>query len=166
VSRLTALPLLLLAACAPKVPEPPQTFRDTNQPIWSNAVFEPARIAGDWQEVAAFAAPGACRPGGVAIRPAAAGLEMNGRLCLGGRETALAGPLAVTGPGRLLPAGATEPWWVLWVDTDYRTLALGTPSGRFGVLLNRGGPLPPDRLAAAREILEWNGYDLGRLTRF
>ncbi|WP_101341277.1 lipocalin family protein [Cereibacter azotoformans] len=167
MSRLRLLPLLLLAACASRAPEPPAvTFRNTAQPIWSNAVFEPARIAGEWREVAAFAPPGACRPGGASIQPAAGGLEIRGRLCLGGRETALAGPLDVTGPGRLLPAGGTEPWWVLWVDTDYRTLAIGTPSGRFGFVLNRGGPLPPDRLTAAREILEWNGYDLGRLALF
>ncbi|MGP3697513.1 lipocalin family protein [Rhodobacter sp. NSM] len=166
MSRLMTLSLLLLAACAPKTPEPAPSFRDTSAPIWSNAVFEPARLAGEWQEVAAFAAPGACRPGGASITSSPGGLGISGRLCLGSREMALAGPLAVIGPGRLLPAGGTEPWWVLWVDTDYRTLAIGTPSGGFGFLLNRGGPLPADRLTAAREILEWNGYDLKRLILF
>ena len=61
------------------------------------------------------------------------------------------------------PEGIGAEWWVLWVDADYRTLAVGTPDGRFGFILNRDGALPPDRLAAAREILEWNGYDLARL---
>ncbi|MCE6951051.1 lipocalin family protein [Cereibacter sphaeroides] len=167
MSRLSFLSLLLLAACAAKAPPPPSVaFRDTGTPIWSNATLEPARLAGEWREVAAFAAPGACRPGGATITTSGNGLAISGRVCLGGRETALGGPLAVTGPGRLLPAGGTEPWWVLWADTDYRTLAIGTPSGRFGFILNRGGPLPPDRLTAAREILDWNGYDLARLTLF
>ncbi|MEH6775767.1 MAG: lipocalin family protein, partial [Cereibacter changlensis] len=62
------------------------------------------------------------------------------------------------------PDGIGAPWWVIWVDTDYRTLAIGTPDGSFGFLLNRGGPLPADRLTAVREIFEWNGYDLSRLT--
>lgn len=56
------------------------------------------------------------------------------------------------------------PIWVLWVDEGYRTMALGTPSGRFGMILERGaGPTPSDRNAAAREILAWNGYALQRL---
>jgi apolipoprotein D and lipocalin family protein len=54
-------------------------------------------------------------------------------------------------------------WWVLWADVGYRTLAIGTPSGRFGFILNRGGDLPADRMRAAREVLEWNGYGIGRL---
>jgi apolipoprotein D and lipocalin family protein len=31
------------------------------------------------------------------------------------------------------------------------------------MILNRSGDLPADRLKAAREVLEWNGYDLGRM---
>jgi apolipoprotein D and lipocalin family protein len=60
-----------------------------------------------------------------------------------------------------MPIGAE--WWVLWVDADYRTLVVGTPSGSFGIILNRTADLPPDRLAAARDVLAWNGYDLTRL---
>ena len=167
--RRAALLALALAACAPEpAPRTVPVFRTPGAPIWSNAVLDPARLVGDWQEVAAFAAPGACRPGGARIvaGPGGGGLGLAARLCLGGKETAFQGPLAVTGPGRLLPANATEPWWVLWSDTDVRTLAIGTPSGRFGFILNRGGALPPDRLAAAREILDWNGYDLRWLTLF
>ena len=36
------------------------------------------------------------------------------------------------------------------VDSGYRTMAIGTPSGRFGMILDRGA-IPPDRLTAARE---------------
>lgn len=45
----------------------------------------------------------------------------------------------------------------LGVDHGYRTLAIGTPSGRFGFVLDRG-PIPADRLDAAREIFDFNGY--------
>jgi apolipoprotein D and lipocalin family protein len=77
----------------------------------------------------------------------------------------LAGPLAAAGPGRFAAAGQQE-WWVIWVDTDYRTLAIGTPNGTFGFVLNRGGAVPPDRLRAAREIFDFNGYDVTRLQMF
>jgi apolipoprotein D and lipocalin family protein len=89
-------------------------------------------------------------------------------LCLGGETRRYAGPAALSGPGRISlaaadPAGIGAEWWVLWVDTDYRTLVVGTPSGSFGMILNRTGDLPADRMAAAREVLDWNGYDLSRM---
>lgn len=159
------MPILLLALAACAAPKPPESpgFRRAGTPIYSNAVFDAARLEGDWVQVAGFGA--GCRPGGASF---AAG-QVRTKLCLGGREQAFAGAFAVTGPGRLAlrgaaPDGIGAPWWVIWVDTDYRTLAIGTPDGSFGFLLNRGGPLPADRLTAAREIFEWNGYDLSRLT--
>lgn len=68
------------------------------------------------------------------------------------------------GPGRF--AIGDQLWWVLWADADYRTLAIGTPSGQFGLILNRDGALPPDRLRAAREIFDFNGYDIARLRSY
>lgn len=162
--RLIALLLLALAACAP-APSRIEGFRQQG-PIYSNAVLDLTTITGTWQQAAAFGSP--CRAGGAEIGRSATGLTIAARLCLNGREQALSGPLAITGPGRLTPAKAPAPlnreWWVLWADTDLRTLVIGTPDGSFGFILNRGGPLPPDRLAAAREILDWNGYDTARLT--
>ncbi|MCP5036327.1 MAG: hypothetical protein GY945_01870 [Rhodobacteraceae bacterium] len=68
-------------------------------------------------------------------------------------------------PGRLvygeLPF-ATE-YWVLWVDEDYRTAAIGTPSGTFGWIIDRERSGGEDRIVAAREVLEWLGYDMNRL---
>ena len=161
--RLIAL-LLALAACAP-APSRVEGFRK-DAPIYSNAVLDLTTITGKWQQAATFGTP--CRPGGVDIGRGAQGLTIAARLCLNGRERALSSPLAITGPGRLTPAKAPAPlnreWWLLWADTDLRTLVIGTPDGSFGVVLNRGGPLPPDRLTAARDILDWNGYDTGRLT--
>ena len=51
---------------------------------------------------------------------------------------------------------------MLWADADYRTLVIGTPNGRLGFILNRGA-ISADRLVAAWEILDWNGYDLRQL---
>ena len=66
------------------------------------------------------------------------------------------------GPGRFQVPGQPAPWWVLWADVDYRTLVIGSPDGRVGFMINRGG-FPADRIIAAREILDFNGYDLKRL---
>ena len=55
------------------------------------------------------------------------------------------------------------PLWVLWTDADYRTAVLGQPDGRAGWILNRDPEIPPDRLAAALTVLDFNGYDTGAL---
>lgn len=163
--------LLLLPACLAQ-PARLTGFRAAG-PIYSNAVLDPTTIDGRWQQVAAFATPGApaCAPGGADIRRAATGLTVALRLCLNGEVLSWSGPLAVTGPGRLTPATrAPRPldreWWLLWVDGDLRTMVIGTPDGSFGFVLNRRGPIPADRQSAAREIFDWNGYDTGRLVAY
>lgn len=153
--------VVLLAACVAKAPAPP-TFRAADAPIWSAAAFQPAQVAGTWRQVATFQPEGsACRAGSVTITPETAGLRLDGTLCLAGTAQKLSGLAPVTGPGRIRVAG--EDWWILWVDTGYRTLAIGTPSGRFGLLLDRGA-IPADRLQAAREIFDFNGYRTAALT--
>lgn len=152
--------MLFLAACAAK-PLVTPAFRDANAPIWSAAAFDPARIVGSWRQVASFQPDGtACKPGTVEITPAPAGLRLDGSLCLAGGARDVSGLAVPTGPGRLSVGG--EAWWVLWVDSGYRTLAIGTPSGRFGFILDRGG-IPGDRLQAAREVFDFNGYRTGAL---
>jgi apolipoprotein D and lipocalin family protein len=37
------------------------------------------------------------------------------------------------------------------------------PSGRAGWILNRTPEMPEDRLSAALEVLEFNGYDVEKL---
>ncbi len=125
--------------------------------IYSSAVLDTSRLAGRWQQVAGFGPEGACKPGGVEISPGGQALW---RLCLSGAEVKGNAPMKPTGPGRFDVGG--QEWWVLWADGDYRTLVIGTPSGRFGFILNRGR-ISSDRLVAAKEILDWNGYDLSRL---
>lgn len=156
---LRAALLVLLAACA-RTPVPaPQTevFRDRQVPIWSNAGFDVSGLSGRWTQVATFGA--ACAPGALTFSPG----RVEGALCLNGQTRRINGPFGVTGPSRLLPAGEAEPWWILWIDYDRRSMAIGTPSGRFGFVLDRTGTIPPDRMKAADEIFEWNGYDTSRL---
>ncbi len=62
-----------------------------------------------------------------------------------------------------LTGDETRELWVIWVDDDFRTAAIGTPDGSYGWLIDRKPEGGADRLRAAREILEFNGYDTARL---
>ncbi len=164
--------LLALAACAPD-PSGEASFRRAGTDIWSNAVTAPVALAGTWRQVATFAeGQGAgCAPGFVTFTPQGGALMAEGRLCLNGAQASVRGPMALTGPGRLRPAGRVQDplgqeWWLLWIDVDVRTVVIGTPSGDFGFILNRDARLPADRATAARDILDWNGYDTARLRGF
>lgn len=158
-----------LQACAPRAPETVgrTVFRNSGAGIWSAAAFQPARITGDWRQAAAYTrgATQSCAPGGAVFSQTASGqLSLKARLCLDGREVTASGPVTVTGPGRFTVPGMGE-WWVIWVDSGYRTLAIATPGGEFGFVLDRGR-ISPDRLRAAAEIFDFNGYPKDRLKPF
>lgn len=159
--------LLALIACSPTPPTQQGYRRDT--PITSIVFFDPARFAGDWYEVAAFRPVGAppCAGGRSRYLPNPDGsLSLTEQSCARADSAPRQATAVLTGPGRLTVTSGTETdiYWVLWVDDGYRTAVIGMPSGKVGFILNRGAVIPPDRLRAAREILEWNGYDLGRLS--
>lgn len=153
--------VLLLSACvaSPKTPEI-GAFRKAGAPIYSSAVLQADRLEGRWVQVAGFG-PEGCKPGGAEFSKTAQGMQIAYRLCGAGAAQG-AGALKPVGPGRFAVPGQPGPWWVLWADGDYRTLVIGTPDGSLGYVLNRGR-FPSDRLKAARDILEWNGYDLGQM---
>jgi apolipoprotein D and lipocalin family protein len=52
---------------------------------------------------------------------------------------------------------------VIWVDEGHRTAAIGDPAGRFAWVLDRQPAGGTDRIRAARQILEFNGFDLGEM---
>jgi len=154
----------VLAACMARAPD--GVFRDASAPIWSAAAFDAKRIEGRWLQVAGFQSVSSptCRDGAVTIGPAAGGHRIEGKLCLGGNVARVAGLATAVGPGRLAVSGQAD-WWVLWVDDGYRTLAIGTPDGSIGFVLDRGAA-SPDRLTAAREIFDFNGYDVAAFRPF
>lgn len=155
--------LAALIACAPKVSEITGAYRATDVPIYSSATLNETRLIGPWAEVGAFGGTG-CRRGSVAFAGGPGTLSMTYDLCLSGAQISGGGAMQPLGPGRYRVPGLADDLWLLWIDTDARTLVFGTPSGSFGFVLNRGGDLPADRARALREILDWNGYDTAALT--
>lgn len=157
---------LILAGCAPAAPPRASLFRAADAPIYSAAAFDASRLAGRWVQVAAFSASDApdCRAGSAEFIPAASGLRLVADLCLNGERRRVSGAVTPAGPGRLAVDGM-EDWWIVWVDSGYRTLAIATPSGRFGFILDRGA-IPGDRLQAAREVFDFNGYVTSALKAF
>ncbi len=160
------LVLLLLAGCSVG------SYRDKSVPIASNAMFESARYAGTWHEIARFPTPfqrGCLRSTAQYTPLAEGGLKVVNRcLTATGRERQIEGIAVPDGPGRLRVSFdrvpfIRAPYWVLWVDEDYQTAVVGVPSGRAGWILNREPEISPDRLTAATDILRFNGYDTEQL---
>ena len=168
-----------LAACGQTPEATPtfsffETYRDTSVPIGSQANFQTEDYLGLWYEIARFPVPFEAGCEGVT---AEYGLIAEGRAVSvlntcrnpdGSVRTQIEGQADIVGPGRLKVSFAAVPfvrsdYWVLWVDEGYRTAVVGAPNGRSGWILNREPTIPADRLAAAREVLDFNGYDLERL---
>lgn len=159
--------LVLLAACGREAPTPVSSFREAGTPIGSTTRGGPADLVGEWVVSAAY-------PGGAFPGEPVAGSALSVRADAGGTYYWTVTPadgtgrvvasLRPVGPGRFAIAGSDAPeLWVIWTDDDFRTAAIGTPDGRFGWIMDRPGQASPDRLVAAREMLDFNGYDLAGL---
>ncbi|MCR8828134.1 lipocalin family protein [Pseudosulfitobacter koreensis] len=163
---LAGLTLAVLAGCAQA---PLQIgYRDSGVIIASTTRFDAARFAGDWVVRASYPEDADLR--GVTARKDDAAFTLASRQCdaVGVCGTvAEQWPARATGQGRYLlraPDGAAERnLWVLWVDEEFRTAAVGTPDGAWAWILDRNPTGGADRITAAREVLDFNGYDLTRL---
>ena len=164
--RVTLAWFLLLIACSAPAPQGAAGYRDARQTIASAALFDPARFADLWHIVAAYGAEAGCGPLAETWVPvSAAKFRITGTRCGPRGARAFATEATLSGPGRLTRAGRAgrEELWVLWVDADYRVAVIGTPSGSFARILSRVPELRPDLLQAARQVLDFNGYDISRL---
>lgn len=158
--RRALLLVLLLAACAPEPPATP-SFRDRGVPMGSTTRGTLADLAGDWEVTAGFSgAPFAAPSTHLRVEPLDA---TRARLVFEGPGGVRDVVVRTGVPGRLVPEDGSAEIWVLWVDDDFRTAVVGTPDGSFGWVMDRPGQASPDRAAAAREVLEWSGYDLSAL---
>ena len=161
--------LVPLAGCGAVFP----TYRDLDTPIASKAAFDAAAYMGRWYEVARF--PVIFERGCVGVTADYA-LRADGTVSVlntcrnpdGTVKSTIEGSAQVVGPGRLevsfpsVPFGASD-YWVLWTDESYRVAVVGAPNGRSGWILSREPDLRPDLMAAARDVLAFNGYDLSQL---
>ncbi|MWD27768.1 lipocalin [Aquicoccus sp. SCR17] len=128
--------------------------------VSSSLRFDLARFAGDWVVRQATAGAGPVR----AISVLPEGPERFAwREGTGAQVVERAG--RVTGPGRLALSGpgGERAIWVLWVDEGFRTAALGAPDGSLGLILDRAETGGADRIEAAREMMDFNGFDRSRL---
>ncbi|MFD2738403.1 hypothetical protein ACFSUD_02360 [Sulfitobacter aestuarii] len=156
---MAVLVLLMLSACgvqkaAPLVELP---YRNPTAVMGGTTRFDPARFAGEWHVVARF--------GQESLAPRSYVYDAaRGVIRESGAEPRL---YRVSGPGILsqFDPVSDERLVVMWVDEGFRTAALGTVSGQRGVILDRSPQAAPDRLAAAIEILDFNGWDTGRLQK-
>lgn len=145
---------LALAGCAP-VPEEAASvsYRDSAVMISSTLRFDLARFEGDWVVRAAYPSDALQRVTLKAVSAtrfvwSADGVQTEGE---------------VTGPGRFRLEGQAQEYWVLWVDEGFRTAVIGTPDGSFGLILDRKPRGGADRMVAAREMLDFNGYGMTQL---
>lgn len=158
--------LVVVAACTGPEPAGRGGFRDTGRAISSAVMFDPTRFAGGWHIVAAFGAEAQCGPLAETWAPVSAvQFHVTGTSCGPNGARAFATDATVASFGRLSRSGrgGREALWVLWVDADYRVAVIGTPSGSFARILSRTPAARPDLLQAARQVLDFNGYDLSQL---
>lgn len=148
---------------------PGENLRDQDAPMGASTRFDTERFAGTWYEVGIL---------GDGLRPfmkrrftqiAPDRLEM--RVELPQRLEPAPEPLErrlfdVASPGQLVPQGGKgDTLWVMWVDEGFRTAVLGTTSGRDTVILDRAPGPVPDRYQAARDVLDWYGFDISKLRK-
>lgn len=165
---LSAAALIALVACnAPRGDSgaPGQGFRDESVPIGVTSRYDAERFAGLWQVRAVL--PERDRFDQLAFRDGA--FRIGANVCDQAGNCATAAedlPTRRAGPGRFvitMPGGEQRRLWVLWVDDGFRTALVGSPDGTFAWILDRSGTGGADRLRAAREVLDFNGYDTSLL---
>ena len=164
---------LLLAACTSPPPLPTGGFRDRSVPLSVTTRGAAADLIGQWHVRSHFWGDGNIETltfvenwqGAPAVEFFQTGCPASGD-CDGMRDIWRSQAL---GQNRFRltsdnATGAIE-LWVIWIDEGFRTAALGTPDGSFGWIVDRAQTGGEDRIIAAREILEFNGYDTTKMVR-
>ena len=156
------LALVLLAGCGAQIPDTAQGLRDSKALIGATSRYDAARFMGPWLVRDSF---------GDGVEQVALVETTQGpafQMCtqVGCGDGGTLWLAQQQGQGRYalsLSDGSTRALWVLWVDEGFRTAVVGNPAGDFGWILDRSASGGADRIAAAREILDFNGYDTDQL---
>jgi len=95
-------------------------------------------------------------------------ISVHNRCIKNGKKTEVKGDAIVKGPGKLavkfsvfMPFRA--PYWVLWVDPNYKVAVVGGPKSKNGWILARSPNPTQKQLAPALKALTDNGYKLDGL---
>lgn len=176
--------LAVVAGCTgPNMPPPAEVLllRNPTANIGSQADVSPQDLAGRWavRQAAMGRWPGQqtlvqfdANANGFALRPPLGTCDSRG-LCSTNAgltepvfyQPGLPGRFVASDPDLAALAGLPREIWVYWMDFDDRTMAIGDPGGRFVAILDRSAIGGADRITAARDILDWYGYDLSKVTR-
>ncbi|MEP1765229.1 MAG: lipocalin [Sulfitobacter sp.] len=172
IRGLTFAAVMALGACAATPPAPVAvgpTYRDAQALIGVTSRFDAKKFEGVWYVRAGFDPA----LGRMAFRlmdtPTGTVMRLGVFVCDGAGvcgDYAEDLPTKRIGKGRFavtMPNGQVREFWVLWVDEGFRTAVLGNKAGDFGWIADRATTGGADRIKAAREILDFNGYDVSRL---
>jgi apolipoprotein D and lipocalin family protein len=162
--RVMLFSLLAIAACTP-APKGPSGYRDPSRMIASAALFDPGRFAGQWNTVAAFGGDASCGRLTEEWTAGASGYAIKGTTCNGGKLYSFTTNGKLTGPGRIVRGEHGRRWSFgccgSMPTTGLRRSARRT--GRVGRIMSRDPAPRMDLFTAAREILDFNGYDIRQL---
>jgi len=154
VHRFGASPAVLavcavLMACSAVPPDDTRLLRNPTVPIGAITRFDPVQFDGTWQVV---------RTAGGDWDVTRFTVSESGTAWAEGQAT---GRIVARGPGILqitFGDATARDLWVLWIDPDHNTAALGDPEGRFGFVATRVGTRRADQITAAEQVLDFNGY--------
>ncbi|MEX0369467.1 MAG: hypothetical protein AB3N09_02480 [Tateyamaria sp.] len=149
-----ALAMLLFGvlACSKTAVEDPRLLRNPTVPIGAITRFDPARFDGAW--IVDSTAGGTWHMRSFRV----SGSRWQEQVRTGATRTATTESL---GPGvlRILyDDQSSRDVWVVWIDPDHQTAALGDPEGAFGFVATKAGKRRADQVRAAEQVLDFNGY--------
>ena len=154
MKRALAIALMLAGCTAAPLPEVSIGLRKPTAPIGGTSRFDATRFAGDWHVLRCL---GACA---AQVRY---DLGASGKIR---RQTGADQTLfTVTAPGILRSDAPKQTVVVMWVDEGFRTAAVGDAAGRWAAILDRSATSSPDRIKAATQILDFNGWDISQLRK-
>ncbi|MGC1504347.1 MAG: lipocalin [Sulfitobacter sp.] len=144
---------MFLTGCASQPPsEVVIGLRNPTVAFGATSRFDSARFAGEWQTVACL---GSCaRSENYVVASDGVYLRRTGDV-----DT----PFLISAPGVLRQMGGDGTLVIMWVDEGFRTAAIGDADGRWAAILNRRRKPASDRIRAATEILDFNGWDVSKL---
>ncbi|KIN63959.1 Lipocalin-like protein [Sulfitobacter noctilucicola] len=147
-----AMAMFLVGCTAEPLPEIEIGLRNPTVPLGGTSRFEAGRFAGDWQTVRCL---GECE------RSVTYQVATDGVFLRRAGDTLTA--YSVPAPGILREMGGDSTLVVMWVDEGFRTAAVGDADGRWAAVLGRSRKTAPDRVKAATEILDFNGWDIAKM---